>query len=112
MANHVHKIPSILHLCPDYIVVDKPFDTPINSDDPHMVSVETLLSKYYPHLRDPSVKHGFRLDVLLAFKIFIFVFYSNPFFLNLVCCHLYLLDTVFNLCGFCGWVDHKDQFKS
>lgn len=68
MADHVHKIPSILHLCPDYIVVDKPFDTPINSEDPHMVSVETLLSKYYPHLRDPSVKHGFRLDVLLAFK--------------------------------------------
>lgn len=62
MADHVHKIPSILHLCPDYIVVDKPFDTPINSEDPHMVSVETLLSKYYPHLRDPSVKHGFRFQ--------------------------------------------------
>lgn len=45
-----------------------------------MVSVETLLSKYYPHLRDPSVKHGFRLDVVLAFKIFFSVFYGNPFF--------------------------------
>lgn len=89
MADHVHKIPSILHLCPDYIVVDKPFDTPINSEDPHMVSVETLLSKYYPHLRDPSVKHGFRLDVLLAFKKKILFFMVIHFFLNLACCHLY-----------------------
>lgn len=60
MDSPVLNIPEILHLCPDYIVIDKPYDTPINSDDPDRVSVETLLSKYYPHLRDPTLKHGFR----------------------------------------------------
>ena len=60
MASDVKEIPSILHLCHDYIVVNKPYDTPINSDDPNRVTVETLMSKYYPHLRDPTLKHGFR----------------------------------------------------
>lgn len=51
----------------DYIVVDKLFDTFINSEDFYMVFVETLLSKYYLYFRDFSVKYGFRLDVVLVF---------------------------------------------
>lgn len=67
MVNYVYKIFFIFYLCSDYIVVDKLFDTFINSEDFYMVFVETLLSKYYLYFRDFSVKYGFRLEVLLVF---------------------------------------------
>lgn len=65
--DYVYKIFFIFYLCSDYIVVDKLFDTFINSEDFYMVFVETLLSKYYLYFRDFSVKYGFRLDVVLVF---------------------------------------------
>lgn len=80
MVDYVYKIFFIFYLCSDYIVVDKLFDTFINSEDFYMVFVEILLSKYYLYFRDFSVKYGFRLDVVLVFKIFFFVFYGNLFF--------------------------------
>ncbi|XP_029657263.2 RNA pseudouridylate synthase domain-containing protein 1 isoform X1 [Octopus sinensis] len=51
----------ILYKSDNYIVVDKHFDMKINTNKPDDgVTVETLLCRDYPELRDEKVSHSFR----------------------------------------------------
>lgn len=43
-----------------FIVVNKPADVKINSDDPHDQTVATKLAVMFPVLVDPNLKHSFR----------------------------------------------------
>ena len=56
----------ILHKSPNFIVVNKPFDLIINSDDPDRQSAFKILQDTHPELSNPKLKHGFyvlhRLD--------------------------------------------------
>ena len=56
----------IIHKSPNFIVVNKPFDLIINSDDPDRQSAFKILQDTNPELINPKLKHGFyvlhRLD--------------------------------------------------
>jgi len=56
----------ILHQSKHFIVIDKPFDVIINSDEPDRVSVHSLLKDQFPDLTNDNLKTGFyvahRLD--------------------------------------------------
>lgn len=53
---------SVLHLSENFVIVNKQFDIPINTDTPDVypVTVATQLDFKFPHLSDTSVRHGFR----------------------------------------------------
>ena len=46
----------ILHLSKHFIVIDKPFDVIINSDEPDRVSVHSLLKDQFPDLTNDNLK--------------------------------------------------------
>ena len=56
----------IIHQSANFIVVNKPFDLIINSDDPERQSAFKILQETHPDLTNPKLKHGFyilhRLD--------------------------------------------------
>ena len=46
----------ILHQSKHFIVIDKPFDVIINSDEPDRVSVHSLLKDQFPGLTNDNLK--------------------------------------------------------
>ena len=46
----------ILHQSTNFLVVDKPFDLIINSDDPERQSLHSMLSQKFPELVNPDLK--------------------------------------------------------
>ena len=64
--NPVFSTLKILHKSENFIVINKPFDLIINSDDPQRQSVCNILQDTHPELSNSSVKYGFyilhRLD--------------------------------------------------
>ncbi|KAK3091598.1 hypothetical protein FSP39_021044 [Pinctada imbricata] len=62
MSTRVFEKPEILYQCEHFVAIDKPYDIVVNSDDPDRFSVEKLMDNFYPHLRDKSCVHGYRLD--------------------------------------------------
>ena len=46
----------ILHQSKHFIVIDKPFDVIINSDEPDRVSVHSLLKDQFPDLTNDNLK--------------------------------------------------------
>lgn len=57
----------ILHRCNDFLIVDKPYDLMINSDDPKETTLATLLFSQVPDLADNSTAHKFRFVHRLDF---------------------------------------------
>lgn len=51
----------VLHHSSHYLVVDKPPDIVINSNDPQRTSLSTLLRQQFPHLWNVKYTHGFRI---------------------------------------------------
>lgn len=52
---------NVLYKSENYIIIDKHYDMKINANQPHdRITVETLLCRDYPHLRDEKVSHSFR----------------------------------------------------
>ena len=54
--------PDILYQCENFVAINKPWDISVNSDKADHVTVETLMDRYYPHLRDDKLGHGYRWE--------------------------------------------------
>ncbi|XP_034933797.1 RNA pseudouridylate synthase domain-containing protein 1-like [Chelonus insularis] len=63
--NQINKI-QILYHSNNYLIINKPYDIVINSDDVNVKSLQTELRKIFPNLANPLLKHEFhfvhRLD--------------------------------------------------
>lgn len=64
----------ILYRSKEFIVVNKPYDVVINSDNPTDVTLSTLLRRFYPAYFDEKLGHGFRYQTLLSW-LWIELFY-------------------------------------
>ncbi|XP_063976471.1 RNA pseudouridylate synthase domain-containing protein 1-like isoform X1 [Diachasmimorpha longicaudata] len=56
----------VLHHDENYLVINKPYDMVVNSNDPSKVTLQTQIRRLFPHLANPGLKHEFyfvhRLD--------------------------------------------------